>query len=216
MPSYTYLDIQTRIADELDRSDLTSQIKLAIVSAVEHYEVERFPWAEVIDTTTLTTTSSINYITPPTGFVQIDKLQLTLSSYKYNMQRIGFEEWATKIASATTNSQPTQYCEYAGLIYLYPTPNSTYTMPISYVKRLTTLSADSDTNGWTNFAEELIRQRAKGDLQCNIIENTQSLQEARSLASEGFYSAMEKIAYMRVRMAADNHVMSGNVRGRYL
>jgi hypothetical protein len=217
MPSYTYGNIQDRIADELDRpTDIAAQIKLAIISAIEHYETERFPWAETIDTSTLTTTSTINYVTPPTGFVKIDKLQLTLSSYKYDLARIGFEDWANKTANATTNSQPTEYTEYAGLIYLYPTPNSAYVLPISYVKRLATLSATSDANGWTNFAEELIRHRAKGDILCNIVGDDMAMKEARALSGEGFYSALEKIAYMKVRADADGHVMVGRVKGRYL
>ncbi len=52
---------------------------------------------------------------------------------------------------------------YQDRINLFPIPGSTYTLTIHYLKALTALSADSDTNAWLTEGEELIRLHAKAD-----------------------------------------------------
>jgi hypothetical protein len=217
MPSYTYGQIQTRIADELHRTDLTAQIKLAIVSAVEHYERERFWFTESI-TTSVTTTIGQNYIAMPSDMVNIDKIQITVGTSKYNLTRIGYDEWADKASTSTTSGQPTEYSVYQDRIYLFPTPGSAYTVTLSYVDRLTTLSGSSDANGWTNYAEELIRQRAKADILINQLRYPPAIQEAGAFGARGeqFLSGIEKGAYQNLRMESDDRVGTGRVKVRYL
>lgn len=215
--SYTYGQIQTRIADELHRSDLTSQIQKAIISAVEHYERERFWFNESISTS-LSTTASQNYVAAPSDLVEVDKLQITVGSSKYNLFRIGYEEWATEASTTTTTGQPTEYTYYEDRFYLFPTPGSIYTLTLSYIKRLTALSVSGDSNGWTNYAEEMIRQRAEADLRINQLRNAQAVQEAAMMAMRGdqFLSAAEKIAYLRISSERDSRVSVGRVRARFL
>jgi len=56
-------------------------------------------------------------------------------------------------------------------VRLYPVPNGAFPLILSYVRSLTTLSADGDTNAWMTHGEELIRLRAKADLYINYLEN---------------------------------------------
>lgn len=211
MPSYTFGAIKTRIADELNRTDLTSQISLAVISAVEHYERERWWFEETIDAT-VSTTAAQNYVTNAiiTTMAIIDKVQITVGSAKYTLTPISYDEWASQ-STSTTSGQPTEYAYYKDRLYLYPTPGSTYTLTISGVQRLTTLSGSSDTNGFTNYCEELIRQRAKADVRCNVILDEKAISEAVQIGGAGgtFLSGMERAAYINVTRERDVRATTG-------
>lgn len=58
-------------------------------------------------------------------------------------------------------------------ILLYPTPNDAYTMRIYAHYRLPALASDSETNAWTDDAEELIRTHAKQLLYLDPLEDDQ-------------------------------------------
>ena len=204
MGSYTYLNLQTRVSDEINDSSNGSvslaQVKKAIISAIEHYERERTWFNETI-TTNLTTSDQFSFINAPTDIVFIDKLQITSGTAKYTIERIPYEEWAIRAGTSTSTGQPTQYAYYQDRFWFFPAPNSAYTLTLSYVKRLTTLSADSDNNGWTNFAEPLIRFRAEWDIFAHLL----------------FFmdlAAQAKAAEMDELMAFDTERMQRNTTGR--
>ena len=88
----------------------------------------------------------------------------TMGQSKYTLDENPYDELAIKMATSTTSGQPSQYAYYQDRLFLFPTPGSIYALTLSYVQRLTTLSADGDNNGWTNYAEPLIRSRAKWDI----------------------------------------------------
>lgn len=215
MPSYTYKNIQDRVADELNRTDLTAQIKKAIISAVEHYERERWWFEETIDTS-VTTTAAQNYVTNAviTTMARIDKVQLTVGGSKYTVFKVPYDEWALEAATSTTSGQPTEYAYYQDRLYLFPTPGSTYTLTISGVQRLTTLSSDNDANGFTNYCEELIRQRAKADIRANIVLDEKAVEEAKQIGAAGgtFLSGMERAAYLNVARERDERATTGRMR----
>jgi hypothetical protein len=216
MPSYTYGQIQSRVADELNRSDLTSQIQLAIVSAVEAYERKRFWFNEA--TATATTTASTNYVSTPSDFVKEYFFQITVGSSKYTLSPMNYSDFLVATATSTTSGQPTQYSYYQDVFYLFPTPGSAYTLTLNYIKRLTTLAASGDNNGWTNYAEELLRQRAKADIRCNILKDRAALSEASFFAAKGepYLSALEKQAFVRLQGENDDKVTVGKVKAYYL
>ena len=92
---------------------------------------------------------------------------VTITAFTGNpfpLDEISYDEWSDYSYGATGTSQPVMYTYYQDRLLLYPTPNAVYGLTIGYVKRITTLSADGDNNGWTNFAEPLIRSRAKWDI----------------------------------------------------
>lgn len=97
---------------------------------------------------------------------------ITLTYYSLNRMPVApitYSQWAGTYYGATGASWPSQYAYYQDRILLGPAPNTVYGLVMSYVRRLTTLSADSDNNGWTNFCEPLIRSRAKWLLFNNLL-----------------------------------------------
>lgn len=180
----TLSTMKSRIADELARSDLTSQIAAAITSAIAFYEGRRFWWNET--TANLTTSasqewySSADFADMP-YIAEFDSVRLTVSGRPYPLIRRTYEEIEWLSAGTATNGDPTDYVYYAQQLRLYPVPNQARVLSLSYVKKLTALSSDSDTNAWTTEAEELIRTHAKVDLLENIIRSADAFQEADRL-----------------------------------
>ena len=214
MPSYTFKNIKDRIADELNRGDLTSQISKAVISAMEHYERERW-WFEETISTAVSTVAAQNYVTDAviSSLATVDLVQITVGSAKYRLDKIEYDEWALQQTS-TTSGQPTEYTYYQDRLYLYPTPGSIYVLTISGVQRLATLSGDSDSNGFTNYCEELIRQRAKADIRCNVILDQSAIAEAVSMGASGlpFMSGMERAAHVNVLRERDTRATTGRLR----
>lgn len=168
----TYLDMQTRIADELDRSDLTVQIKRAIVSAVAYYERKGFYFMEgafTFNTEVGTEYYDAGNAQGITSSPQIDILNINVNQGRIQMEKVDFQ-WMDSISYlATSLGRPQKWAYSAGQIRLYPIPSQVWTITAFNTPRITMLSADTDANSWTNDAEALIRARAKMDLCLNVI-----------------------------------------------
>lgn len=170
----SYLDMQTRIADELDRSDLTAQIKKAILSAVAHYERKSFYFSETSFTFS-TVAGQEYYGTADAAAIatspSIERLNGTFNGLRMALTKRTFDYIdGISLIPSTSRSQPFDWAYRAEQIRLYPIPDNVYVLTAFNVPRLTALSADGDSNAWTNDAEELIRTHAKLDLIENVIK----------------------------------------------
>ena len=87
-------------------------------------------------------------------------------------------------------SEPYLFAVYKENIRLYPIPDAAYTVTLSYVYRLTTLSADGDENAWTDDAEELIRQCAKRRIALNYLMTEEVASRFAGLEREAFMEMM--------------------------
>lgn len=183
----TYGDMQNRIADELDRSDLASQIKKAIVSAVKHYERKSFYFSETSFTFS-TVAGQRNYGSADAAAIatspSIDRLNGTFYSLRQDLTKKPFAEIDQKTGILSFRAWPEEWAYYAQQIWLYPIPDAAYTITAYDVPRLTELSADADFNAWTNDAEELIRSRAKLDLLRNVIRGVDMAEEITLLRGQ--------------------------------
>ena len=68
----TFGALKTRIADELNRSDLTSQIASAVPRAIEYYARERFDFNE--GRSTASTVVDNQYVDFPDGLRVVDEV----------------------------------------------------------------------------------------------------------------------------------------------
>lgn len=212
----TYGTMQDRIADELNRSDLTSQIQLAIKSAIEHYESDRFYFNEKVATTT--TTASSQWVTQPTDMVELDTLAITNGSYKYtlNPRTYNYLEEIDN-GNGTYTGAPEDYAVYQEQYRLYPVPDATYTLTQSYIYRLSDLSATADTNAWVTVGEQLIRYRAKADLMVNVLDDDAAKARLMAMAQMGkeFFTPEEEMAYRKLKRNTTQRISSGKIRGTY-
>lgn len=205
----TYLTMRTRIKDEYVNESLTdAQINNAIQSAIAHYQRERFYFIEDRAQTFTTVASQEFYTSSDNANIPnlsiIDELTITANGVRYPLNERGWD-WIDNISTTTTSiSQPTDYCYYGQSIRLYPIPDAVYTIRISGLIRLATLSADSDTNAWMTDGEELIRQRAKWDLAANTLTADDLASRARDC---------ELIAYAALKAETNRRLSRGGIRG---
>lgn len=200
----TYIETQQRIADEISRDDLTTNIRQEILSAIEYYKQRRFWWNETTGTTT--TVASTNYVSLPSDFVDLDILQITVGSNTTLLKQETYEAIVDWDINGQTG-QPTSFALYQDRVRLYPTPNDAYTLTFHYVKALTALSDDADSNAWLTEGEELIRLHAKKMLYANKIRNAKAAQDM---------AALEELVLLRLESRNQRRVATGRLKASYL
>jgi hypothetical protein len=210
----TFGDMQTRISDDLGRNDLltstlngtVSPIANAIQSAIKHYESERF-WFNEARATASTTAPVASVGTPnyalPTDCIEFDSLSLTVNGTRYALEQAPWSDIDELVGITAGFGAPNLYALYADQIWLYPVPDAVYTLTLSYLKSLSALSANSDTNAWVVEAEALIRTRAKVLL---MLEVTKDPEGAAGL------EALEQDLLTRLRSRTGRIVGTGHVR----
>lgn len=199
----TYGTMQDRIADEINRSDLTTQIQRAIQSAIAHYEAEKFWFNEAA--TDYSLSSSVATLSVPSGWVEIDDITYTdAGGNQYRLNRRSYD-WYREVQTGTSSEvgEVTDYSIFADAFYLYPTPNANRVVTISGTKQLSTLSSTTDSNAWMTNGEELIRQRAKWYLWTDVVVEP----ERAALASSA-----EMRAYERIKRQSGHKLFSGRVK----
>jgi hypothetical protein len=153
----TYDDIIARIADDVMRSDINSQIGAGINRAIRHYQGER-TWFNESSSTFSTVTAQESYSTAdglPSDILKLDLVKIVYNSGEFPLFRQQFstlESWQfDRTAGVGT---PTDYAEYAGSVYLYPIPDQAYEVKLWYQKEYSAL-ASGGSNDWTNEPEAL-------------------------------------------------------------
>ena len=178
----TYGAMQDRIADEINRSDLTSQIQKAVQTAISFYEDERF-WFN--DSTYQYTTATASEVYTVSTVLDIDVVRVTINGDDVDLIARPFP-YLDDVRDEGSTGYPREYAIFNDRMYLHPIPDATYTVQIFGCIRLTTISATADTSAWMTHGEELIRGRAKADIYANIIHDfdlaaIMSAQEERAL-----------------------------------
>lgn len=169
----TYLEIITDIQDELlDEGSLTvAEIKKAILRSIRQYE--RRPWWFNQKQGSFPTIALQEYygaaeFAAIPAIVQIESANLISGTASMPI----IEQQATDIdqsQSGFITGMPTQYTVYGGEVRFYPIPDAAYTISLAYIGRLTELAADADSNAWTTYGEELIREAAKKRLALDVL-----------------------------------------------
>ena len=190
----TYADMRARIADELanDGDISTAQINYAIQDAIKLYE--RRGWYFNQKVATFTTVAAQEYygasdLADIPNLIQIDAATATLNGYKNPLRPVDFLT-IDDSQDGTVTAFPNLFAYYKQEIRLYPIPDAAYTVTLSYVYRLATLSADSDTNAWTEDAEELIRQCAKRRIALNYLQSEEVAARFATLEREAYSELM--------------------------
>jgi hypothetical protein len=194
--------MQTRIADEIVRDDLASQIRNAINDAIKTWEGVRFTFNErryLINTVAgteyydLTDTNVLRFedgSSVGTGgtLLEIDDIRITVNNAWYPLTP-RTDAWFTRYAAPASQftGQPDSYGVFGNVLRLFPIPNSSYPLNLTGLGRLgpNPLSADADSNAWMIEGEQLTRAQAKYLIYRDIVRD----QEGKALASEAIQEA---------------------------
>lgn len=181
MTAPTYQNMQDRIADEVDDStaQLTTQIQRAILSAIKHYERMPFYFNSIVtDTFALVANqeyygSAANSKIP--NLIEIRDLYFAFSDGSRWDLSVATNDDIAASQNGLIVADPTHYAYVAQQIRMFPIPANARTVTAYWVYRLTALSVGSDSNAWTDDAEELIRLKAKGVLARDVTKDDDEL-----------------------------------------
>jgi hypothetical protein len=171
----TYLGLQTNIANDLTRSDLTSQIQSAIADAISFYEPDRF-WFNQTRSLTFSTNAGQNTYTATDlaqipNIIEFDHVFIRDSVSQWALTKQEYADFEWLLGLNTANGRPTDYCYVDGTIILWPQPNAVYTVRPHIHYRLAPLVNPTDSSAWCTEAERLIRAHAKLILYTNVLED---------------------------------------------
>jgi hypothetical protein len=155
----TYAALCSKVADYLNRTDLTNQCKDFVNMAMHRTEREH-NWKCMAYNATGNFTSSIDYISEPTRYKATKSLLITVNSTRQVGLRRTDWTYLKEFDSYGSNSksEPTHYAfdNANSKIMVRPYPVGTYAYDLDYWAYTIDLSADSDTNFWTDTAWEVL------------------------------------------------------------
>jgi hypothetical protein len=140
----TYSELQSAVAEFLNRDDLTTTIPTFISMAeahlnrtVRHWRMENRAEAEIDD----------QYLTLPTYWLETKRLTVK-DTIPYALNLVSSDTIQDmRLKGDDVSGKPLYYAHIAGEIELYPTPDATYDIELLYLKKIEALS-DSNTSNW--------------------------------------------------------------------
>ena len=140
----TYAELKTNIANFLNRSDLTSQLDF-FIDATEAEFNRRLRVKDMIKRATATADSQ--YLSLPTDWLEAINVQLDGNNFTPLMQQSIESLDIYRKSVDNVNSQPVYYALVDNTIELAPTPDTSYTLQLTYYGTIDALS-DSNTSNF--------------------------------------------------------------------
>jgi hypothetical protein len=167
--------MKSRIARELRRTDLTTQIAEAIASAIQHYQKEIFTFTETRGLTFPTVASQEFYDSADNAniplLIRLDWLRLEHGGHSFKLFRNYDEELELSSGGGTNTGMPSEFSYFNEKFRLYPVPDQVYTVRMAGHFMLAAPAGDStENNKWMTDGENLIRQHAKYELFLNVLQ----------------------------------------------
>lgn len=167
--------MRTRIASELRRSNISSQIDSAIATAIDAYKGERLWFAEKYHIDIDLVSGQEFYTSNDSVWLgrvsRLDYAHLILNGQTYNLTRQS-DAWLDIASLAGSNGgQPYTFGWYANTLRVFPVPNTTG-MQIRLGGQFEMPAPATDyeaSNPWMIEAETLIRSRAKYELYQHVL-----------------------------------------------
>lgn len=206
----TKTTLLAQIADDLERSDLSTQIQTAVDDAIDAYKNERF-WFNESYRASVTLSSSVAYIllsALPNRYIEFDRIRLQQASVSAAFDMVPRDrDWILSRQDAMTPSMPVEYAVYGNAIQFDSQADQNYTLIIDGLIELgntasSSYSASSSVS-WFSDARNLIRARAKWDLYVNILKDA-DMATAMAVA--------EKRAYDELKAKTNQRESTGIIR----
>ena len=140
----TYAELKTNIANFLNRSDLTSQLDF-FIDATEAEFNRRLRVKDMIKRATATADSQ--YLSLPTDWLEAINVQLDGNNFTPLMQQSIESLDIYRKSVDNVSNQPVYYALVDNTIELVPTPDTSYTLQLTYYGTIDALS-DSNTSNF--------------------------------------------------------------------
>src|SRR5882724_3413595 len=172
-------DMRARIAAELARADLTTQISSAINDAIAVYQKERFRFSDTIPSVPPTFNTVLNQWIYTTA----DNANISSAfDFDYVLAQIGSS--LSQLARGTPanirianqlgaiHGMPMSYAIEGNELLISPVPDMAYPITLGLFRRVAAPANDTEAdNPWMVDAERLIRSRAKFEIALHVTRN---------------------------------------------
>ncbi len=139
----TYSELQTSIANYLNRSDLTDNIPDFITLTEGKLNRDLLIRASVVRAET-TTTSGTAFYNLPSDIIELKNITRDTTNASFALSYLSLES-ASREYGGVSSGFPRAYSSVGDTIKLLPTPDAAYTIGINYYQKLVALS-DSNTS----------------------------------------------------------------------
>lgn len=185
--------LKDKIADQIARADLTTQVAETINDAILFYQPHRFIFSEGRDTSLSTVIGQEFYgvaddtLLGPVGLFAFDYITVTIGTAQFDLPRYQPEAIELLSQSGTQMGQPQCYSYYNYQMRLYPIPNAVYPLTIAAHQRIAAPATDIVAgNAWMVDGERLIRGRAKYELALNYTGDLDEAQRMTAYVTEAY------------------------------
>lgn len=170
----TFKDLKERIAtDYLNRFDLMAECGRAIKNSIKTYEAQRF-WFNQTASATVTTASQ-SYFNVPSDMLSYERVEIQYSGAWQALKEVDFSFVRTMNAVSAV-AVPTHFAYHGDRFELAMIPDSAYPVNVYYLQNFAALSADADSNPWTNEAANLIAHEATLEMLGSVIVSGETKQ----------------------------------------
>ena len=139
-----YSELKTNIADYLNRSDLTSQID-KFIDTTEAELNRKVRDKDMIKRATAT--ADAQYLTLPDDWLEVINVEIQSGDFSPLLQQSMESLDVFRKANDDSSGQPKYFAIVDGTLELAPTPDTSYTLQLTYYGKITALS-DSNTSNF--------------------------------------------------------------------
>lgn len=198
---HTLAVMKARIATELGRTNLTSQIAEAISSAILEMQKERFRFSDA-DPANPPAFNTVPgrwiYDATDNGNIATiyrwDDFNLLLNGELYKLDPLTPEEVKTYNETGSGQGFPTGFAYEGNKILLSPVPDQVYAMSFSGSLRIPAPLTDTEIgNFWMTDGELLIRSRAKYEIATHVTRNPVMAQAMSPLEPGATWMALRSL-----------------------
>lgn len=194
-------DLKVRIADELLKRNLSTQIAQHIARAIEFYAGRRFWFNTGRMVGTAMSPDGEGYVPLPTGTRLIDEIRIGATALEL-ADPAHMDEWlANSPASAL---EPFNYAISGDRLRLYPSPTGPVSVVVVGTFDLPPLATDASSNAWTNEAADLIAGRTRMTMYRDVLRDPEGV----ALAKDAIREAESDLNMKTIRRLG-----AGKVRG---
>lgn len=178
-----------RIARELRRSNISTQIEEAVASAIASYQDERFHFNERRDFTFPTVALQEFYDASDSAeidnIIKIDYAKLQVGNTVFELTPDFPAEIEGAASNATSTGQPGWYLYYGRQLRFYPIPAEVWTIRVAGLFKYAAPATDAEAgNFWMLDCERLIRSRAKYELALHVLRDVELAQTMSAATTE--------------------------------
>ena len=139
----TYDELKTNIANFLNRSDLTDQLDF-FIDATEAEFNRRLRVKDMIKRATAT--ADAQYMSLPTDWLEAINIEITSNDFRPLFQQSIESLDVYRKANNNVTGQPIYYAIVDNSLELVPTPDTSYTLQLTYYSTIDALSSSNTTN----------------------------------------------------------------------